>query len=376
MPATIHVMHVLGNLGVGGAETGVLRLIQGLSTQDLRHSICIVGSDQSLLKAAAMDIPCHSLGIQGRSYKAFSLMFRILRNHGVHLVHVNNLAPWPDALLASRLAGCPCIETFHGVEDIKLAFSPTKRLLYRAAALLSARVTAVSQEAAELLVSLTGMGRSRVRLIPNGVNTDRFAPAESPAAKKQLRQEKGLPEDGLLLGCVAALRPVKNHFGLLQAFKRASGESMVRAFLVLVGEGPLFADVQELARDLGISEKVLFLGKRNDVDELLRCFDVFVLNSHTEGLSYAMLEAMASGLPVVATAVGAAVHILKNGREGFITPAGDTEALAHALTKLFDNPGSLQSMGLEARKTVQSQYGIETMLERYRALYQETLSRS
>jgi glycosyltransferase involved in cell wall biosynthesis len=323
-----------------------------------------------------MDIPCYSLGIHGRSYEAFWLLFKLFRKHGVHLVHVNNLGPWPDALLASRLAGCPCIETFHGVEDIKLAFSPTKRLLYRAAGLLSARVTAVSQEAAELLVSLTGMGRSRVRLIPNGVNTDRFAPAESPAAKKQLRQEKGLPEGGLLVGCVAALRPVKNHFGLLEAFKRASGESMVRAFLVLVGDGPLFADMKELARDLGISEKVLFLGKRNDVDELLRCFDVFVLNSHTEGLSYAMLEAMASGLPVVATAVGAAVHILKNGREGFITPAGDTEALAHALTKLFHNPGSLQSMGLEARKTVQSQYGIETMLERYRALYQETLSRS
>ncbi len=368
-------MHVLGNLGVGGAETGVLRLIQGLKSEVLRQSITIVGSDQSLLRATEMEIPCYSLAIEGRSYKAFWRMFKLFRSHGVHLVHVNNLAPWPDALLASKLAGCPCIETFHGVEDSKLSFSFTKKLLYRTAGILSTKVTAVSHEASELLVSLTGMRRSRVQIIPNGVDTGRFAPAQSPEDKKRLRQDKGLPVNGLLVGCVAALRPVKNHSGLLKAFERACRKSMSRPYLVLVGDGPLFHDLKKLAGDLEVSDRVLFLGKRNDVHDLLRCLDLFVLNSHTEGLSYAMLEAMACGLPVVATAVGAAVRLIGNARQGFLIPEGDTEALAQVLSKLFDNPDALQKMGLEARNTVQSQYGIERMLESYRVLYQEILSR-
>lgn len=376
MPAPIHVMHVLGNLGVGGAEMGVLRLIHGLSEPNLRHSITIAGSDQTLLNTAAMDIPCHALGLDGRSYTAFGRMAMLFKRYKVHVVHVNNLALWPDAVLASRLSGCRCVETFHGVEDPRLRFSSTKKKLYKAAGLLSSRVTAVSEEARALLAALTGIDPRTVELIPNGVDTARYAPAPSKEAKRMLRQRKGLPPDGIVVGCVAALRPVKNHEGLLEAFAHAVSDLRTSVFLVLVGDGPLRADMERRARGLGLEHHVFFLGKRSDVDDLLRCFDLFVLNSHTEGLSYALLEAMASGLPVVATAVGAAVRLVQQGRQGFLVNSGDTVALAMTLRTLLENPAMLQPMGEEARKTVQSEYGIERMLQRYKALYQEVASRA
>ncbi len=376
MSRPIHVTHVLGNLGGGGAETGVLRLIAGLSDSSLRHSVTIAGSDRSLLQETGLNVPCHALGIQKRSYTAFFRFARLWRNLEVDVVHVNNLALWPDAALASRLSGCPCIETFHGIEDAQLAFSFSRRKLCQAAGLMSVRVTAVSEEAADLLVKLTGIDRRDVQVIPNGVDTQRFAPAETWEAKLALRSRKGLPRQGLLLGCVAALRPVKNHQGLLKAFERAVKISATPAFLVLVGDGPLLGDLKVLAHELGMGERVIFLGRRTDVDELLRCFDVFVLNSHTEGLSYALLEAMASGLPAVATAVGAAVQLIADGREGYLVPPGDEDALARVLMSLLKHPEVIFEMGLRARKTVEARYGIETMLERYRALYDETAGRS
>lgn len=376
MGKPIHVMHVLGNLGVGGAETGVLRLIQGLSSDpDLRHSIMIAGRDRSLMDSMGIDVPTYSLGLEGRSYSAFLRMTKLFRTRRVGIVHVNNLACWPDAALASRLSGCRCIETFHGIEDPNLSFSLAKKMLYKAAKGLSARVTAVSEEAAELLTSITGVDQGTVQLIPNGVDTDRFRPASSPEAKQRLRQQKGLPSHGILVGCVAALRPVKNHAGLLEALGRIMPGSRAAVFLALVGDGPLRRDLENLAREMALEDRVLFLGKRTDVADLLRCFDLFVLNSLTEGLSYALLEAMASGLPVVATAVGAAVRLIDDGRQGFLVAPKDTEALAQALKKLLDDPLALQRMGKEARKTVESEYGINKMLERYRALYMEVGAR-
>ena len=371
MAQSIHIMHVLSNLGVGGAEIGVLRLIEGLSDGRLRHSITIAGQDRSLIEHRGFAGPCHALGIAGRSYLAFWRMARLFKRHKVDLVHVNNLALWPDAALASRLARCSCIETFHGIENVNLRFSLARRALYRVARLMTDRLTAVSEEAADLAVRLTGIPRRAFQLIPNGVDTERFKPAGSKEEKILLRAAKGLPEESLLLGCVAALRPVKNHRGLLQAFAQVAREIGPSAHLVLVGDGPLREELIRLAAQLGVRDRVLFLGNRTDVAEILRCCDLFILNSHTEGLSYALLEAMSTGLPVIATAVGAAVRLITPGREGDLVPAADTAALADRLKALLLQPESLAAMGMHARRTVQSQYGMHVMLNRYKSLYQE-----
>lgn len=365
----VHVMHVLGNLGMGGAEMGVVRLITAMSDDRIRHSIVILGSDHSLLEELNLNIPCHALGIDKRSYTAFFRLADLFRRKKVDLVHVNNLSPWLDAALGAKLAGCRCIETFHGVEQGLLSFSLAKQMLFRGAGLLSHRITAVADEAADLLSQLTGLSRVTVEVIPNGIDTDHFLPAESFEVKCALRRSKDLPEDALLFGCVAALRPVKNHQGLLRAFAQATNDVLRPALLVLVGDGPLAGDLKQLAKSLGIADQVVFLGRRDDVAELLQCFDAFVLNSDTEGLSYAVLEAMSCGLPLLGTAVGGNVKLVSEGLNGCLVPVSDEVALAKLLSKAMIEPDTLKTMGMEARQRVESDYGMERMINCYRNLY-------
>jgi glycosyltransferase involved in cell wall biosynthesis len=376
MNKAIHIMHVLGNLGIGGAEMGVLRLIGSLSNENMRHSIMIAGSDQTSLGITGANVVCHSLGIDGRSCLAFIRMARIFKSQRVDIVHVNNLSLWPDSALGALLARSRCLETFHGIEDSQVSFSRAQRILFRTAARFTSRMTAVAEDAAKLLAALTGIDRAVVQLIPNGIDTMQFAPLESADEKRRLRRSKQLPEESVLLGCVAGLRPVKNHHGLLQAFAQATRAANAPAQLVLVGDGKLAGDLMNQAKELGIQERVFFLGRRADVDELLRCFDVFVLNSHTEGLSYAMLEAMASGLPVVTTAVGANQSLIDSGKHGWLYPSGDISRLATILKELAVNPEVLESMGRAARKRVESEYGISRMADQYAQLYHAVMGKT
>ena len=364
----LHVVHVLNDLGPGGAEMGVIRLIQALRGKAMQHSICTLGK-KNAFPDTTRDIPIYQLGLAGRSYTAFWRLFQLFRRHGADIVHVNNLAPWFDAALAARMAGCVCVETFHGVEQGTLAFSPLKKMLFRWAGGLSHTVSAVAEPAADLFVSLTGIERSRVQVIANGIDTEQFCPAYGPEEKKRLRGREGLPTDAVLFGCVAALRPVKNHRGLLQACARLAKEMEQDWGLVLIGDGMLESELQELAGELEIAHKVHFLGARADVPELLRMLDVFVLNSNTEGLSYALLEAMASALPVLATRVGANPQLITEGREGFLVPPGASDVLAKGLKWFLGHPENMHSMGKKARKKIYGTYSFEAMTRSYENLY-------
>lgn len=365
----IHVMHILGNLGRGGAEIGVLRLIQSMNDKKIHHSVAIIGSDRSLLEEFEIDLPCHALGLQSRCYTAFLKLAALFRQEQVDVVHVNNLSPWFDSALAAKMAGAKCIQTFHGIELGTLRFSAPRKLLFRLADKLTLKVTAVAPEAADLVCRLLDLTSDRVEAIPNGVDTERFAPVSSLEQKLSLRSDFGLPADAVLFGCVAALRPVKNHRGLLSGFAEAINQVNSQAALVLVGDGPLSDDLKKLAEELGISDQVYFLGRRKDVVRLLQCFDAFVLNSDTEGLSYAVLEAMSCCLPLIGTAVGANTRLVSAGGQGRLVPAGDSRSLSETLVQVLRNPAELAEMGSAAREVVVSQYGIDSMVSKYDSLY-------
>ncbi len=370
---TIHIMHVLGNLGRGGAEVGVVRLVQSLNDVRFRHSIVIIGSDRSLLNEYPLAVPCYSLNIQSRSYTAFWKLKKLFRREQVDLVHVNNLSPWFDAALAAKLAGAKCVQTFHGVEQGTLKFSFLRKSLFRLANSLTSNVTAVAPEAAELLCRLVGLSTENVMAIPNGIDTELFSPVPSVGDKYLRRKEADLPGDTILFACVAGLRPVKNHQGLLRGFSSAVKQVDTPAALVLIGDGPLLGELKLLAEELNISGQVYFLGRRTDIVELLQCSDAFVLNSDTEGLSYAVLEAMSCGLPFIGTAVGANIRLISEGKQGRLVPAGDSQALSDLLVHTLRDPSDLVVMGQSARARVVSEYGIGVMIDKYRELYLQTV---
>lgn len=347
---------------------GVIRLAEALSNNEFTHEIAVFGTNLSLQQATGTRIPCHALGLDGPSYAAFHHLARFLRTTKADLIHVNNLAPWFDTALAARLIRRPCVQTFHGVEQGRLRFSQAKRLLFRTAARFSSSITAVAGPAADLLAELTGVERKAVQVIPNGIDTDLYHPARDQVEKTTLRRKLGLPLEGLLLGCVAALRPVKNHLGLIRAFAGAV-RTIPSSHLVLVGEGALENELRRAVQEQGLADTVHFLGPRRDVPELLRAFDLFVLNSDTEGLSYSVLEAMASGLPLAVTDVGANPELIEHGRQGWLYRAGQPEKLAWIMIEVASKPEILPAMGRSARAKVVRSYGITAMADQYASLY-------
>jgi glycosyltransferase involved in cell wall biosynthesis len=376
----MRVMHIFGNFGFGGAEMGAVRLIQSIEDSNIAHSICSISSNVSMKSLLPEGINCYSLGLNGRSYRAFIPLLGLLKSTKADIAHVNNLGSWFDVAVASKLAGCHCIETFHGVEEKLTKFPVWRRGLLKTACALSSRLTAVSEASKNLLMKLTGIKGQKIKIIPNGVDADLFSPPASQEEKRRIRISYHLPENGFLFGCVSALRPVKDHEGLIKAFSLfvSNNQNIAEqknARLVLVGDGPLASQLQLYSRELGIQENVIFMGRRNDVSKLLQTFDGFVLNSRTEGMSYSILEAMSSGLPVIATHVGANTELIHHGTEGYLYAPGDLKSLTGYMADLIGNEAYLLKMKEAARKKVVEFYSIHKMMSSYKDLYKEVLSK-
>lgn len=376
----MNVMHILGNFGPGGAEMGVARLIRSFRNDRIIHYVCSLGPDTRLRELLPKETNFYSLGIRGRSYKAFIPLSRLLKSCKIDIAHVNNMAPWFDVALASKLAGCKCIETFHGVEESALEFPLHRRVLSRTAYLLTSSTTAVAESARDLLIQLLGMKRHKIRVLPNGVDTEVFQPIGSQEERRRLRISLSLPENGFLMGCVAALRPVKDHRGLVEAFALAvKNKPPVNinkdSHLILVGDGPLAPELKMLSGQLGVEDKIIFLAQRNDVDKILQVLDVFILNSKTEGMSYAVLEAMSSGLPILATSVGANTELIRHGVEGYLYRPGDLKSLAEYMTEVIGNGEQLLKMGRATRQKIVEFYSITKMVSSYKGLYEAVLSK-
>lgn len=208
-----------------------------------------------------------------------------------------------------------------------------------------------------------GIDADRIDVVANAVDTDRFRPAD-PEERRRLRREHGLPETGLLAGCVANLRPIKGVDVLVEAWGRVAAAG-TEAGLVLLGDGPDRARLQARAEALGIGSRVRFLGTRHDVPELLRAMDLAVLPSRGEGFSNALLEYMASGLPSVATAVGGNPELLDSPGLGRIVPPEDPGALAAAVLEMAASPELRARMGRAARERVREHHAVDVVLARW-----------
>jgi glycosyltransferase involved in cell wall biosynthesis len=233
------------------------------------------------------------------------------------------------------------------------------------------RIVAPSAAILDALEREDGADRSRLRLIGNGVDCQRFRPhaADERAA---IRDELGLPREAIVFACVASFTPVKRHADLLDAFARVRFQQP-RAHLLLAGDGPLHADVTARAAAPGVRGAVTIVGNRPDVERLLGASDAFVLASSTEGLSNALLEAMAAALPVVATRVGGNPDLVRPGETGLLVPALEPAALAEAMTTLAGDATLRQRLGAAGRARVLADFSLDAMARGYDALYRELL---
>lgn len=365
------VVHAIYSLATGGLENGVVNLINTAGLR-FRHVIVCMTTAGPLRDRLKPAVEVLSVGKRpGQDPLAFVRLVRLLRALRPTIVHSRNWAAL-DAILAARLAGVSVV--VHG-EHGREAMDPEgrnarrnriRRLLHP---LVSQFIT-VTSDLERWLVEDVGLPERKVLTIPNGVDLTRFGHADRRGARRSL----GLPEDGLVLGTVGRLDPVKDQAGLLRAFADLL-PAHPEAWLVAAGDGPCREELLGLAARLGVSGRVRFLGERLDVPAVLATMDLFVLPSIGEGMSNTLLEAMASSLPVVATRVGGNPELIEDGVNGRLVRAQDPGALAAAIAAYLDDSHLRALHGKASRERAADHFGLERMTEAYVSLYGRLLAR-
>jgi glycosyltransferase involved in cell wall biosynthesis len=361
---------VLHSLKVGGAEVLAARMARQWRVSFRVLFVCLddLGTlGQSLRdEGFRVEVLGRRPGVDGRCLLRLALL---LRRERVDLVHAHQYTPFFYAAAARLLCRRPAVLlTEHGRHHPDFP-RPKRRLVNRLLLDRRDRVVAVGEAVRQALVVNDGFPAGRVGVIYNGIDLGPFGAAVGRAA---LRRELGLAENDLVLFQVARLDPIKDHLTALRALQRLrQWRDDVR--LVIVGEGPTEATIRQFVREGGLESHVHMLGLRADVARLLPAGDAFLLTSVSEGIPLTVIEAMAAGLPVVATRVGGMAEVVEDGRTGLLAPAGDAEALAESVMRLARDPGLAAEMGRWGRARAWAEFSEAHMHERYGQLYREML---
>jgi len=373
------IAHIVYSFRVGGLENGMVNLINRLPDSHYRHAVIALTAVDPKFAARIQRDDVQYLSLHkppGQGAKLFPRMHRLLRELRPAIVHTRNLAALEMSAPAWS-AGVPVrIHGEHGWdENDPGGRKPLPRWIRKGYRPFVTHYIALSRELENYLAQGVGVAAARRDLICNGVDARRFRPREG--ARQTV---DGFPFDApdlCVIGTVGRLQAVKDQVGLVEAFGQlAARPDCGHVRLVIVGEGPQRAQVEAAVAASGVADKIWLAGERGDVAELMRGFDVFALPSLAEGISNTVLEAMACGLPVVATAVGGNPELVLDGATGALVPTGDRKALAHALQAYVTDTGRTRAHGEAARGRIEASFSLDGMVGRYDALYRKMLERA
>jgi glycosyltransferase involved in cell wall biosynthesis len=358
----LRIAYLMQYFQPGGLERIVLALAQGLKRHGAQPVVVAYFQDGEYKKVF------DEQGIQTMFFNEgegirWTFPVRLahwLKREGIQLLHTHHLGPYLYGGMAARLRGIPLVHTEHSRE---LYNSMRHRWIGRSMDYLG-RVIAVTPEISQWRQK--HFGRS-TQVILNGVPLV----CSSPNAKTKARNALGLKANAFAIGCVARLSPEKDHATLLSAFSLMHRQ-VPHARLVIVGDGPERKTLHNIVEQSGLSTKVLLLGHRNDIEKILPAFDLVTLSSQREGLPLALLEAMAHGIPVVATRVGGIPALLEHGG-GLLVEPGQPDHLAQAVIQLIDKPDELQRQAKLARQIAEKKYSQEVMIDKHIHLYQDLI---
>lgn len=371
------IAHVLFCFAVGGLENGVVNLINHLPRDRYRHVVISLTQITDFKRRIVRDdVTFIALEKKaGHTLWIYPRLWRLFRRLRPAIVHSRNLAAL-EVVVPAWAAGVPVrIHGEHGRDVGDFDGSSKKgqwlRRLYRP---FVTHYIALSRDLGDYLTCRVGMSPSRVAQIYNGVDVQRFHPA------KQRQAIEGCPFSDAacwLVGTVGRMQIVKDQTTLAAAFIRALAvfpDLGARLRLVMIGEGPLRARAQAMLEEAGLAALAWLPGERDDVPEILRGLDCFVLPSLAEGVSNTILEAMASGLPVIATNVGGNGELIEAGVTGELVTVADPEAMARQIVALATDPQRARLAGLAGRARVEQQFSLQAMSQGYQGLYDRLLT--
>ena len=368
------IAHVVYRFDVGGLENGVVNLINAMPRSAYRHAVISLTAitdfhkriNREDVEFIALDKP------QGHAFWIYPQLFRLFRKLRPAIVHTRNLGAL-EAVVPAWAAGIPIrIHGEHGRDVGDLDGSSKKyqwlRRLYRP---FVTEYVALSCDLECYLTAKVGVPQDQVIQVYNGVDTSRFHPAET---RQQIADCPFADPALWLVGTVGRMQTVKDQTTLARAFIQAiadAPELRVRLRLVMIGDGPLRALATELLEQAGLKDLAWMPGERDDVPGILRGLDCFVLPSLAEGISNTILEAMASGLPVIATDVGGNGELIEAGSSGELVPAADAAALAQAIIGYARGRDRAREAGRAGRLRVERYFSLESMVGQYQALYDQ-----
>lgn len=371
------IAHVVFRFDTGGLENGVVNLINHMPADRYRHAIISLTEITSFKQRIVLDdVEFIELNKPpGQTFWLFPKLYRLFRELRPAIVHSRNLAAL-ETQLPAWLAGVSVrIHGEHGrdVGDLDGSNRTYQRIrrFYRP---FVSFYLALSRDLAEYLTGIIQIPQNKVLQVYNGVDSYRFHPGTAHETAT------GCPfsrPDHWLLGTVGRMQTVKDQPMLVRSFVRAlelAPQLRNKLRLVLVGEGPLRAECQQLLDSYGLSDLAWLPGERSDVPEIMRGLDCFALPSLAEGISNTILEAMASGLPVIATQVGGSADLIDRGVSGELVPASDVESMAVQIVRLASNPLMAQRMGGSGRERIENLFSMKAMVKTYLTTYDNLLN--
>ena len=372
------LFHIIDSLRVGGAEQFVVNMLRYHDRACYRPvCICLRAPMGTHLEAAVqqMGVPLHFLDVSNKPLRwlhnmKLNALFKKYRPTIVH-THLGGIV---YAFVLTMKYRTPVrVHTLHSVAAHEMGMGPSRRvrLLAFRFRVGSFVPVAIAEEVARTFEALYNYPNPI--LIPNGVSIDAFSPDRE--VRQRVRRELQVEPQTLVFVHVGRFAAVKNHEMLVAAFAQLVGQQPLPTELWLVGDGELREAVQHQVRALGIESRVRFLGVRSDIPDLLRAADVFVFPSRWEGNPLSVMEAMAAGLPVIATAVGGVPELVEEGASGILVPNEDLHGLVAAMQRMAQDPNLRRQMGQAARQRAVERFDIRQTVRAYEALYEEILQK-
>lgn len=371
----MRILHLITRLPTGGAEHLLASIVRHLDPDRYESMVCCIqerGELADVIEAGGVPVSC--LDQTGKRFSIATVLAiaRLMRERKIDLVHCHLYHANLYGRLAARLVGIPAIATVH---NIYVRRKWHRSLLNRWLGRGRGVVICVSAEARRDVILHDRLAPDRALLLTNGIDLSRVhTPLSQDAAKALL----GYAADDFLIGCVGRLEEQKAHINVIRALglvlEQLPAAMRPRLRLLIVGEGRLRGALERAISDAGLEANARLAGSRSDIAEVLRSLDLYVMPSLWEGLSLAMLEAMAAALPVIISDVGGAAEVLGDDEFGIRVPPGDVAALAGAMTALIANEGERRRLGNLAQARVREHYDMRERVARLEACYEALLA--
>ncbi|MCB1874101.1 MAG: TIGR03088 family PEP-CTERM/XrtA system glycosyltransferase [Gammaproteobacteria bacterium] len=370
------VLHIIHELGTGGLENGLINIINRTPENRYRHAIvCLTktGSFESRLTKSNVAV----VSLYRRSGQDFGLywkLWKIINRMKPVIVHTRNLSALEAQIPAFLQRGVKTVHGVHGRDVFDLEGKNKKyNLMRKIIRPLVGRYITVSRDLREWLISTIGVPQERVVQIYNGVDQSLFKPGDKPCT---IAPDGFLTGGSVVVGTVGRLAEVKDQATLINAFAtvlHSTSQDALPPKLILVGDGPMRGRLEQLVNTSGISEHTWITGDRDDIPDILRLFDLFVLPSLGEGISNTILEAMATGLPIVATNVGGTPELVEHEINGYLVQSGDSDRMGSYIGRLVHSKEQRKIMGLASLERVRNQFDWNRTVDSYLAVYDELL---